>query len=218
MFKVVQQTKVCCNPNCVLKDQPQPIENFSKRSRGNGVLSECRACMRERVKQNHALRTPKTQPSHKTEIVAISRLHQEGIPALPGKAYHANRVDILVWGCVPMEVKTSTLHATYKRPRFQFHLTPAQSQRGLLAELVMFICDYEIRKTFHILPANHPVFYINGHLKTSVIYCPDHPDAGKKFIDWVTITDDIMKEYQDRWDLIEQARQKFSEQLRSGAC
>src|SRR3990167_9450953 len=92
-----------------------------------------------------------------TEILAIEYLKQHKIPALPGKAYKLADVDILAWGCVRVEVKYSSIR--HYNHYFSFSLTRRQRQRGVLADVVLMICDYGDHRTFHLFDPDDEVFY-----------------------------------------------------------
>lgn len=173
--------------------------------------SECKTCMRERGK----IHLPPTVPRSPTEIVAIDYLTKRGIPCLPGKAVKAADVDIVAWGCVWIEVKYSSYRRNERE--FIFRLTPTQQKRGLLAHVVMLICDYGDRQTLHLFRPDHAAFYHQDRLKAGFSYIPGRTvsevSGGAVKGTYQTLTDDMMAEAQDRLELIETARLEIAAKL-----
>ena len=216
MDSVSQEVHVCRNPACVHQGLPQSVDNFYRREGGKYLVSECKDCMKVRSATQATRRIPKNVPYHPTELIAINRLAQEGIHALPGKAFASSYADIVAWGCVPIEVKYASRGIEYKRGVFHFVTTAAQRRRGFIADLVMLICDYEERQTFHLFPVTHEVFYMKGRMKTGFVYDPGNPKAGSRHTgNRSVMTDSLMTEYEDRWDLIEAERLRIAEELRT---
>lgn len=176
--------------------------------------SECKFCIQDRSKQSKHL--PATEPRAKTEIIAINRLHQEGIHALPGKAVLASDVDVVAWGCVWIEVKYSRLGRRHGVvPGFIFNATPAQMRRGFLAHIVMLICEHpDGHCTFHLFDAKDPVFYIHGRVKSGMTFRPKQLEAIKHGNNRVVMTQPMMDAAHNAWHHIENVRQRISEELR----
>lgn len=195
----------------------QPITEFYVRS---GITtpeheghynSECKTCMRERS-QNIGTIHP-TVPRQLSEQLGLNALLEHGISALPGKAVSGSHVDLVCWGCVYLEVKYSRLEFQGGQFSFKFSSTPRQVQRGFLAHLVMLICDYDNRQTFHVFRANHEAFYINGHIKTAFLFTPGQTEQIKHVETRIKLLQQTMDEAQDRWDLIEEKRLEIQQQL-----
>lgn len=190
----------------------KPITEFYPRG-GGMYFTECKDCYQKRGRSRQR-RNVRQIPYHPTEQIAISKLCSLGIPAVPGRAISAYHTDVVAWGAVNIEVKYSSLKANEGRT-FSFSVTPDQKKRGVTAHLLMLICDYEDRKTFHVFPPNHPVFFCNGSRKLHLGYTPDdylrtvrHEQNG------MSMTDALMREFQDRWDLIEALRLEIAEALK----
>lgn len=212
-------TKVCINPKCEAHGQPQSISVFYKRSgfsetsEAGHYVSECKACMRQRSRTLAARRLPSTEPRALSEKLAIGYLNAHGIPALPGKAFLASDVDIVAWGCVRVEVKYSGLPLNERH--FTFGLTRRQVQRGLLADVVMLVCDYEDRQTFHLFPPDEPAFYfLDGRRKGGFIFTPGQMEQKKHMQNHVTLTQPMMDTAQDRIGLITAALKRVSADLK----
>lgn len=192
----------------------KPFDEYYRRKGGDGskpghYISECRECMRQRNKNYNPV--PKQEPRAASEAVAIERLKRMGIHALPGKAVSAADVDVVAWGCVWIEVKYSTArkYDASGSPIFQFNLSPEQRRRGFLGHLLMLICDYGDRITYHICPADFPALYRKSWRKTGFTYMPGRQNDTASRIrsyDVAVLNDAWMTEHQDRYDLIEAQR------------
>jgi len=146
--------------------------------------------------------------------MAITRLNQEGIAVLPGKAVHAADVDVVAWGHVWIEIKHSPVRSIVGRPGFHFGATRKQIKRGFLAHVVILICEYEDgNKTFHLFDAKDPVFYRDGKVKSALTYMLTPKRQYKERPGRLALTTDRMNAALNRWDLIEQARLKISADL-----
>jgi hypothetical protein len=168
---------------------------------------ECRKAV-ERVKKgvprnNHATFTP-------SEAWVIERLKSQGIPALPGKALHYADADVVAFGCVLIEVKSSLKKAF----GFQFGFTPKQHQERIKGEIIVLVCNYGDHKTFHVFDADAPFFYnVNGTRKTGVSFVPgtEYPVRHKKR---AILTQSLMDEAHERWSMVWSALKVKSDGLR----
>ena len=192
-------------PCCACKTD-KPLNEFYVRS---GILnptepghyvSECKVCMRLRNKTTGAV-SP-YEPRALTEQLAIEWLLDVGIYAAPGKAVRLAHVDVVAWGCVWIEVKYARYVSHRGVMKFKFDTTPKQQQRGFLADIVMLICDYGDELTYHLFEANHPVFYMQGRIKSGFTFTPGAMEAKKHGDNRVVMTQPLMDQAQDRWDMI----------------
>lgn len=194
-------TKPCCG--CKVE---KPLDQFYVRSGTSNptepghYVSECKGCMKLRSKTNGNI--DPYEPRVLTEQLAIERLLDVGIFALPGKAIAAADVDVVAWGCVWIEVKYARLEFQRGVKKFKFTTTPKQQQRGFLADLVMLICDYGVDLTYHLFEANHPVFFMGERVKSGFTFTPDAMEAKKHGDNRVVMTQPLMDEARDRWDMI----------------
>lgn len=210
-------TKVCVH--CKID---KPLSEFYVRSGVHNpeipghYLSECKICMMRRSKQY--LNLPLRIPRAKTEILAINKLLEVGIPALPGKAVAFPFVDVVAWGCVRIEVKYSVYSRRRLHHGFIFNSTPMQRQRGWRAEVVMLICHWqEEQDTFHLFMKDDPVFYLptKGRYKEGVTYVPGRVHQRKDSHKSPVLTDQLMQSAQNNWGLIEQQRIVIAETIRA---
>lgn len=213
-------SKVCANSNCQ-QENPQPLTNFYPRSghrddasEPGHYVSECIACMKARntVKR----RIPRTMPSVRNEQLAIDYLKRNGIYAAPGKSVYASDVDVVAFGCIWIEVKYARYEHKDGRKQFMFVATPKQQAQGYRAHLVMLICDYGDRATYHLFDAKSDVFYKDGHVKSGLTYYPQRVDAGKHGNNRVVMTRGMMDEAQDNINLVWQRMTWVIETLKSG--
>lgn len=196
-------TKPCrgCKVEKILGDF-YPRSGVDNPTEPGHYVSECKVCMKRRSKTNGNL--DPYEPRVLTEQLAIERLLDVGIFALPGKAIAASDVDVVAWGCVWIEVKYARLEFQRGVRKFKFNTTPKQQQRGFLADIVMLICDYGEELTYHLFEVNHPVFYMHNRIKSGFTFTPGALEAKKHGDNRVVMTQPMMDEMQDRWDLIGQ--------------
>lgn len=189
--------------------QEKHIDDFYKRHNG-GALTDCKEC--HKIRSRNQVQSDRRIAVNKSEMLVIDRLKEMRIPALPGKALGYVWADVVAWGCVLIECK-------YSKDKgagfFQWGFSPLQIDKGLRAHLVVLCCDYEeMGITYHVFNVNDPVFYhSNGERKTGVAY---EVNARHRRMDRVVLTDRMMSDHQDQWQLVEHARQDVSLQLAAG--
>lgn len=177
-------------------------------------ISECKACMQDRAKSRKPLSA--TEPRTATEILAIEYLKSQGIPALPGKAISFAHVDVVAFGCIEIEVKYARLETKRGVQKFTFNSTPAQSRHGYRGSIVMLICEYpNERYTYHLFDAKHPVFYMDGRIKTGFTFTPGAIEALKHGNNRVVMTQPLMDAHQDNIELILEKLASYSSQLKT---
>lgn len=215
--------KVCVNRQCEQAGVVQPYSAFYVRSgqanptEAGHYTSECRACYKRRSRAVVERRLSATEPRAVSEVMAISYLHRHGIVALPGKAYLASDVDVVAWGCVRVEVKYSTLREGYTEG-YKFSLTPRQKERGLLADVVLLICDDGEVPTFHLFRPEDTVFYfLDGRRKGGLLFVPGRLEQRKHQQNRVSMTQPMMDAAKDKLELIEAARLRIAASLQREA-
>lgn len=205
--------------------QVKPLSEFYKRSGYNAAdcppnmighyLSECKDCMRERNKTQRRAKDGNSLIYH--EQLAIAHLRKQGIHTEASRRNWFPHSDIVCWGCVTLEVKYARLKWDCGRQKFTFTTTKRQQQRGFLANYVILICEYKPgNETFHIFDVDHPVFYMQGRMKTGFTFTPGNERALKHGHNRVVMTQPLMDAAQDAFYLIETKRQEYSEMLRLG--
>ena len=193
--------KTCSSgEKCVHPDGPVlNISEFYSRANGS-LLSKCRECAklysRQFVRKRYGERATRRSP----ETEAIEVLRSAGIYASTGIASEWTWVDVVAWGCVRIEVKTSN----FKNGRFNFSLCPRIHANWDKNDLLMLACNWWAETTYHIFPMNYDLFYrADGSLIDHLCYIPD-PKFRRKTL---AITTEIMDQHQNNWGLIEKQRQ-----------
>ncbi len=181
---------------CTTCKKTKSIEEFYKsRGAADGRQNRCKTCYRVIARCNKA--KPKHEASHQSEQYVIDVLKSQGIYCAAGKSSEYKYCDLIAWGCVRIEVKT----ANQKDGAFMFTSTPRQQEHGFVADLVILVCKWEDETTLHIFPSNHPVFYRSGRIKSGFYYDPYI--YKRKSGHGGRLTNALMKQHQNRWDLIE---------------
>lgn len=203
--------------------QDKPVEDFYKRKNSDSYSSECKDCMKARSKA----RNPSTEdvylPRVQSEIDAIAYLRGKGIAVAPGKAFRVPWVppftDLVAWGCVYIEVKYSALYTYHERSYFKFLASPKQIESGYTAHVVLLMCGYTRRTTYHLFSPNDPVFYIQKdgepepRLKRMLSYYPGTTEQSRTKTDRVVMTDAMMDAAQDNIALIWETMAAISREL-----
>ena len=102
----------------------------------------------------------------------VSTLLQHGIYAAAGSECSAPYVDVVAMGAVWIEVMTA-LQGSERGRAFQFVSTPRQREVGYMAHVLMLECVWERGAvTYHLFAVTAPFFYIEGRVKTTVVYRP----------------------------------------------
>jgi hypothetical protein len=194
------KSKLCCACK-----QEKPLSEFYVR-RGKYPTSECKDCMNIRGKA--AYKRDRTITHVPSETYIIKQLNHRGIPSLPGRALGYTFADVVSWGCVLIEVKTSKLVSGV----FQWDFSERQMDRGLRADLIILICEWDDAPTHHIFDACDTKFYKDGRVKSGVTYTPHRSRSGRHSV----FDEAVMNESCDRWDMIEQYRVGLSQSIANG--
>lgn len=189
------ENKIC---NTCLREYPATTEHFYKR--GKYLHNECKSCFREKRKGYR----PKPEAVHEGEILAIKRLMADGIFATSGKSSQWGKfIDVVAWGCIKIEVKHATID---NRGRWQWTFASTINETTQPPDFILLIGQYKDGNLdYHLFPANHPVFFKNGKRKTGIMYQVESTQRNKRQ-HYVTLTPQIMRDYQDAFHQIETAR------------
>lgn len=181
---------------------------------GKYYMGECKECAKARTRSHP--RWDRRQSSIESEMSVLSQLNRMGIPALPGKTLSHQYADIIAHGCLQIEVKSSRNYGNDIHSEFQFAFTPKQRRDGIRGDLIVLVCRWIDKYTYHVFPTLHPAFFLpTGERKTAVGWHKNKHPAGRKSD--TALTDDLMEMAQDNWALVEQYRQKIVERLKAGA-
>lgn len=204
--------------DCKHEDGPiLPIDQFYKLNRGKRIDTYCKVCRKSVNAENETryTRTKKTTSEY-SDSIAIDKLNSLGIYTTPGKASMFDWVDAVAWGCVRIEVKLARLG---QEGRYVFSFS-SQKDIGIQADLVMLIPVNGDKMTFHLFPADHPVFYtltgLSKGLKDSLEYIPNAHHRTRVHSNKIILTKSLMDEYENAWHLIEQKRAGVQQALLNG--
>jgi hypothetical protein len=184
--------------------EDKPISEYYTRSGLPHLhLKMCKACYRELRKLQAQSATSRRRAVVQSEKEIIDLLEGQGIPALPGKALGHQYADIIAWGCVLVEAKYSQLR---NDNCFSFSFTPQQRKLGVRGDLIVLVCDYGDKTTRHVFLASDPIFYyLSGNLRGSLTYAP-FAKRKRNHANRIGLTDALMDEHQNKWELIETIR------------
>lgn len=188
-------TKICIDCH-----KEKEVGEFYLRSDGRNYTSVCKPCMKERSAINSKNSRSKFISTIDSENALLNALHQQGIPAWPGKAMSHTFADIIAWGIVKIEVKYSATS-----PKFKWHFTPAQVKAGVRGHITVLVMEDQ----YSILRSDDPVFrHANGERKQALVY-PNSRIAG-------TTINQTIEAGVNRWDVIQSVRDELCQQLRQG--
>lgn len=196
--------KICKNgTNCKHPDGPAlPLSEFYHRNRLGELQNSCKECAKvyRRTRTNRDKAIVETWRPAEQEV--INHLRSIGIYATSGVASQWNWVDVVAWGCVRIEVKTSNI----QDGRFQFNLCPKIRANWHKNDLLLFVCRWESAITYHLFPVDFDLFYRDdGSIKDHLTYIPNPKFRHNKPV----LTPEIMSAYQDNWGLIEDRRRAW---------
>lgn len=199
---------------CKKCKQVKPVEEFYFLTGArDSLFSECKDCCKKKTRGQKAF--DRLVPSNETEGAVIQQLARNGIPALPGKSLAHRHTDVVAWGCVMIEVKSSNPLQRKGRPTYSFGFSPKQRVAGVRGDLIVLVCISESERTYHILPADHAAFFRNGSLKKAVSYCPGatfhYHDPRNP-----ALTLENMNYYKDAWHLVEAKRLEVQARILTG--
>lgn len=176
----------------------------------DGLHSWCKACHRELARASKSRVGVTTEPS---TIAVLEELKRRGIPAAPGRGFGMPYVDLVAWGCVPIEAKTSE-PANRKEGLYMWHFNKGQREKWFNG-LLIFVCKYndghsrffvvpadEIRLKEYIVRDDRETLYVNLNVGTF------RKNANQELYRW-------FMEYEDAFDLIEEYRLLASNDLQS---
>lgn len=188
---------------CNTCKQEKPLTEFYERQ------TRCKPCMYLVNKERGRQKSPraKLDTIFGSEGMVINELRKRGIPAYPGKSVSYAHVDVVAWGCVGIEVKSSRYDGGYQ---WGF----SSRQRAELQSDVIVLVTLDDEPQFYVFPSNHPVFYRDGRRKSGVTYLPYEHAQKRKDIRPMLIED--MEQARGRWELVQTCRNEFSHALMNG--
>lgn len=191
------------------------LDDYYKHADGKPSYKVCKECVKSQRVTDRAngQKFSFGVPAHATEQAVIDMLKREGIPAAPGKMMRHSLVDVIAWGCVLIECKSSVMDGGRG---FLFGFSPRQRLDGVRAHLTILRCDYgDNDVTYHLFRSDDPVFYKqDGKRKRGVHYQPyakHRKDKG-----YAVLTKEIMDAHENQWGMVEQCRCELSQSIASG--
>jgi hypothetical protein len=196
-------TKVC---RSCQQEYPATSEHFYKLN--NSFHLDCKSCYKLRRKDYRS----KQEPVHTGEIVAINRLLAEGIFATSGKSsVWGKYIDVVCWGCVKVEVKHSV---ESKRGSWTWILTSTNNPDTPSPDFILLIGQHKDgTHSYFFFPVNHPVFFKDGRRKTGITYMAESKQRNNRH-DYLVLTPQIMRDYQNAFHQIETLRLDKIKQFR----
>lgn len=201
--------KQCKNGDkCLHPDGPHlPITEFYRHpATRDGYLNQCKVCQRERVKQY----SPQNAKPNIIETLAVQRLNAAGIIAAPGRVLRDyNYTDVVAWGCIPIEVKSSEV----VDGKCEFKVASATT-KDIRGDFVMLVPLKDGQpESWHVFPKWHPVFMKHGQYKSGLSY-DRQTLLRRNALPGTILSPALMAQYENAWHLINTRRDEISEQLR----
>ena len=196
---------------CSRCNQYKPQADYYKRSGLSVFYTWCKQCHKTRVAPQVALFDRLDMRTNNIERDVIVKLSNMGIFSVPSKRVAGVRTDIVAWGCVNIEVKSSVFHDG----KYKFAFTPKQVANGLKADILILVCIGLQRTDYHIFDTKSSFLYTGGRLKYAIEYSPDrivNTNRGKQFN---PLSRAEMDSAHNNWDLIEIKRLEISNRIKS---
>lgn len=187
---------------CIDCHQHKPTEEFYLRPDGRNYTSVCKSCMKIRSAENGKAHRSKFISSVSSENALLNALHQQGIPAWPGKAMSHAFADIVAWGVVRIEVKTAVPD---ERGRYIWHFTPSQVKSGIRGDIIALALDDH---RYSLLPHDSVAFLRDGERKSAITY--PNSRIGMRMVN------EAIEQGIGNWGLIQTVRDVLCIQLQQG--
>lgn len=186
--------------------EKKPLTDFYRQDNtSDGHTPRCKTCHNQEMTK-YAKKDARTKAGHWAEELVVDRLTSMGVFAVPGKRTTMKWVDVVAWGCVTIEVKSSKIGSF----GYRFDMS-SQFRRNKISDIVVFVP--EDTKTCHLFLGTDPVLYRpDGSIKKNVI----HNIRGVNHID-NPLTHEMLQMALNNWRLIEDRRQAISEELINGS-
>lgn len=187
------------------KEQKPEMEFYRSKVTSDGLHSWCVACCKAKSKatQHSDISTPRA----KSTAFARAYLEKRHIPCCIGRAMGYKFVDLMAWACIPVEAKMAGESDSNK-----FTWTFTRGQFHKLTGLLLLVADYGNSQRVFIVPVDR----VRDSRKTGnarlnslcVTLDSEHPNS-----QW-----NLIKDFEDRIDLIERARLDYMRGTVAPAC
>lgn len=208
---------------CRMCGETKPISEFyTNTHRPDGYLNVCKPCHRIRSaeaakRRQERNRQPLASSGELAEVMVVQELAKYGIPSQRSTRHTANAIytDVLAWGCVRIEVKSSSLSIKDGRYAYKFSFHPdvsvGENNANLIALIMLDVSE------FYVFPFNHPVFICvsnkygrAGQRKAELSYrVGARPITSPE----TYLTEQLLNNFKGRWDLVEDYRILHSQML-----
>jgi hypothetical protein len=188
--------------------KPATLEYFySHQHNADGLESWCKDCKKAlSKKQSKANMGSDTKPRDAGEALALSYFLNQGIPSELGKNISGmSWVDLVLWGCVKVEVKYS------QKPNYwQWTMYSTNNPKTVFPDAIMLIGKHgkTQRNHYFIISPNHPFFIKEDNTrKVSLSYSYLNRIGKQGF------AIDPLLQHENNYGLIEKLRLAHSQQL-----
>lgn len=197
-------TQVCKNCHVEKPVSEYYIRKFRK---GDAPSKTCKKCSLEIKKSKYKDAYSKDDVINSARVdekQLIAHLATHGIFAVSGASSHFTYVDVVAWGCIPIELKKSVRR---KLGQFTFTFSTMQQRRGLADGLIVLAFDYSTHIDYHVFRSTDPIFYKNGRLVPMIEY-RDNPQSCQ------LLKAEMIAETKEAWGLLEILRQEIISDLK----
>jgi len=183
-------------------------EFYKSKNTSDGLHSWCKACHRESMREARFRVGTTTEAS---TLLVLNELTRRGIPASPGYGLGMPGVDLVAWGCVPIEAKTSQPIGN-REGQYVWHFNESQREKWFSGLIVFAGRCGDDSARFFVVPADdirlreHIIRDDRESLFVNLTDGPFNKNANRELYEW-------FKAYEDRWDLVEEYRLLAVEQL-----
>lgn len=189
----------------------KPLSDYYRWHSNNKYMAYCKKCHGKRTKRETPIPEDTCGVAHQNDLIRI--LRGMGMYASPGKSSEYAYADVVVWGCVRVEVKLGQQHTSN---RWSFHFTEKQQNGGLIADLVALMCPIGNGYTCYLIEPSCPEFYREGKFKAAInINLGTHRknrQDGKR-----SLSLELLSSHQDNWQMIEEKRMMIAQRYQQKA-
>jgi hypothetical protein len=143
----------------------KPLTEFYVSSTLKDQLSnKCKLCSIAYGKSRNGNKSPREQ-----EVRFVEYLTKKGIYATLGRNAGDHKwADVVAWGCIRIELKTS--FAQFHTERHTFHFNKNQ-RNNMTSHLIVLETRYRGKSRYHFFDSDHPIFFAeSGNRKATVVY------------------------------------------------
>lgn len=189
---------------CRTCGQSKPEADYYRWTSNHKFMKDCKKC---HTAKNRRVPLPLSTCGIEHQNTFIQILQEVGVYAAPGKRTQFPHADIVVWGCVRIEVKLGESIDKYNPYMWKFRFTRRQVAGGLVADLVCLMCPDGIGKgyTCYLINPDCSEFYRDGKRKAALtINLGTHRKNrrdGKR-----SLSHELLSTHRNNWYIIEQKR------------